>query len=421
MNIKNTSTENNVSKKKTFREKLQVLGPGAIITASFIGVGTITTATQAGASFGYTILWAVVLSILATMVLQSIVVRIGIVTQEGLGEAIREQFSHPVLKFFVIWIVAISITAGSAAYIAGDLTGTSLGITTLVDIPVHQVAPFIGIIVFFFGISGSYKLIEKVMIFLIAIMSLVFITTMFIVQPDITQIFKGSLIPKIPNGSIITIVALIGTTVVPYNFFIHASSVSEKWKSPSKLKEARWDTIISIGIGGLITASILIIAATTMNGLTVKSGADLAIQLEPLLGDWARPFISVGLFSAGISSAMASPLGAAYTLSSIFNWENGIRDKRFKLVFSIVIIFGIISSAIGLEPLSLLLFAQALNGMILPIIAILIMLLANNKKRLGEYANTLKINIIGGIISLIVAGLGIYSFIDAINSFLERF
>lgn len=411
--------ENNAPTKRTLRDRLKVIGPGAIITASFIGVGTITTATQAGASFGYTILWAVVLSVIATIVLQLIVVRIGIITQEGLGEAIRAQFSHPALKFCAIWLVAISITAGSAAYIAGDLTGTSLGITTLIDIPVHKVAPFIGIIVFFIGISGSYKLIEKVMIFLIAVMSLIFITTMFVVQPDFTEVFKGGFIPTIPSGSIITIVALIGTTVVPYNFFIHASSVSEKWSKPHHLKEARWDTVISITIGGFITAAILITAATTMNGLTVESGADLAIQLEPLLGDWAKTFISIGLFAAGISSAVASPLGAAYTLSSVFKW-NGIKDKRFKIVFSIVILFGIISSAIGLEPLSLLLFAQALNGLILPVIAVLIMLVANNKKRLGEYANTLKINIIGGIISLIVASLGIYSLVDAITSVMER-
>src|SRR5699024_6420365 len=107
---------------------------------------------------------------------------------------------------------------------------------------------------------------------------------------------------------------------------------------------------------------------------------------------------------------------AAYTLSSVFRWEKGIKDKRFKIVFTIVIIFGIISSAIGFEPLTLLLFAQALNGIILPVIAILIMVVANNKKRLGKYANTLKINIIGGIIAVICSGLGIYSLIDALSA-----
>src|SRR5699024_3119816 len=110
---------------------------------------------------------------------------------------------------------------------------------------------------------------------------------------------------------------------------------------------------------------------------------------------------------------------AAYTLSSIFRWEKGMKDKRFKLVFTLVIIFGIISSAIGFEPLTLLLFAQALNGIILPIIAILIMVVENNKKRLGKYENTLKVNIIGGIISLICTGLGIYSLVDALSALLK--
>src|SRR5699024_8443509 len=199
----------------------------------------------------------------------------------------------PLLKFCSVWLVAIAITVGSAAYIAGDLTGTSLGVTTLVDIPVHKVAPFIGVIVFLFGISGNYKLIENVMIFLIAILSIVFITTMIVVQPDIGEVFKGGFIPTIPDGSIITIIAVIGTTVVPYNFFIHASSVSEKWSHPHQIREARWDTIISITVGGLITAAIVITAAATMKGVDVKSGADLAIQLEPLLGSWARTFISI--------------------------------------------------------------------------------------------------------------------------------
>jgi len=195
--------------------------------------------------------------------------------------------------------------------------------------------------------------------------------------------------------------------------------VGEKWKYPNQLGEARLDTYISIIVGGVITAAIVITAAATMQDVDVESGADLAIQLEPLLGEWSRAFISVGLFAAGISSATTSPLGAAFTLSSIFRWKGGMKNKRFKIVFSLVICFGIISSAIGLEPLALLLAAQALNGIILPIIAILIMVVANNKKRLGKYANSLKINIIGGIISLIVVVLGVYSLIDAISGFMD--
>jgi len=197
------------SKKKTFKEKLQIFGPGAIVAATFVGVGTITTATQAGASFGYALIWSVVLSILTTLVLQEIVARIGIVTQEGLGEAIQEQFSRPILRFFSMWLVVIAITVGCAAYIAGDLTGTALGVTAMTDFSTNRVAPFIDVIVLLIGISGSYKLLEKIMIFLIAVLSVVFLTTAFVVQPDIGAIFKGSFIPTIPNGSIITIIAVV--------------------------------------------------------------------------------------------------------------------------------------------------------------------------------------------------------------------
>src|SRR5699024_511134 len=137
--------------------------------------------------------------------------------------------------------------------------------------------------------------------------------------------------PTIPSGSIIMIIALVGTTVVPYNFFIHASTVQERWHKPAQLKEARLDTIISITVGGFITAAILITSATVIRGMDVQSAADLSLQLEPLLGSWAKTFISVGLFAAGLSSATASPLGAAVTLSSVFKWKDGIKDKRFKI------------------------------------------------------------------------------------------
>lgn len=410
-------TETVTTPKKTLKDMFKVMGPGAVITASFIGPGTVTTATRAGASFGYAVLWAVLFSIIATIVLQEMVARLGIITQEGLGEAVREQFSSPILKFCTMWIMFISVGVGCAAYMSGDLIGTSLGISTLTNIPEHVIAPIIGIIILFIGLRGSYKLIEKVMLVLIAVMCLTFITTMVVAKPDLGAVFQGAFIPSIPAGSILTIIALIGTTVVPYNFFLHASTVQEKWKRPQDLREAQLDTIISISIGGLITAAILITSATMIKGLDVKSVAELSLQLEPVLGSWAKTFMSVGLFAAGFSSATASPLGAAITASSIFGW-NGMKDKRFKMLFSAIIIIGIITSAIGFSPMTVLLFAQALNGILLPVVAIVVLIIMNNKKRLGKYVNTMKMNIIGGIVALICTGLGIYSLIDAIKAFL---
>lgn len=410
--------ESYTTKKKSFKEKLKVIGPGAIVTASFIGPGTVTTATRAGASFGYAILWAVVFSIITTIILQLMVSRLGIITQEGLGEAIREQFSNPIIKFCAVWLVVISIGVGCAAYISGDLLGTSLGISTLTGMSENVIAPIVGVIILFFGLSGSYKLIERMMVFLIVIMGITFVTTMFVAQPDWGSVFKGAFVPTMPSGSIIMIIAVIGTTVVPYNFFIHASTAHEKWKDPSHIKEARWDTIISISVGGFITAAILITSATMIKGIDVKSAAELSLQLEPVLGSWAKGFIAIGLFAAGLSSATASPLGAAVTMASVFKWKDGIKDKRFKMVFASIIVIGIITSALGFEPMDVLLFAQALNGILLPVISILLLIVMNNKRRLGKYVNTLKVNIIGGIVALICTGLGLYSLIDAIKAFI---
>ncbi|WP_153731676.1 Nramp family divalent metal transporter [Sporosarcina obsidiansis] len=407
-----------VVKKKGFMAKVKSMGPGAIITASFIGPGTVTTATRAGASFGFAILWAVVFSIIATIVLQEMSARLGIVSKKGLGEAIHDQFQQPLLKFASIWLVIISIGVGCAAYISGDLMGTSLGISTLTSIPANVVSPFIGVAILFLGLSGSYKLIEKVMITLVVIMSITFITTMIVVKPDIGAVFAGAFVPSIPTGSMILIIALIGTTVVPYNFFIHSSMVQERWTQVSDLKEARWDTIISISVGGLITAAVLITAGSTMYGMEVNSVADLSIQLEPLFGSWAKLFICIGIFAAGFSSAIASPLGAAVAIGSVLKWEGGMKNKKFKIVFASVIVIGIITSAIGFSPMDVLLMAQALNGILLPVVAIYLFIVMNNKKLLGNNRNSMLMNIIGAIVILVAVFLGGYSLLDAIQTYL---
>ncbi|KAB7708310.1 divalent metal cation transporter [Bacillus aerolatus] len=407
-----------LGEKKTFKDKLKIIGPGAVITASFIGPGTVTTATRAGASFGYAILWAVVFSIIATIILQEMSARLGIITQQSLGDAIREQFTNPILKFGSMWLVIVSIGVGCAAYIAGDLIGTSLGLTTLTGIPEHVLGPVVGIIILILGLGGNYKFIEKIMITLVIIMSITFITTMIVAAPDMGEVFKGAFVPTIPAGSILTVIALIGTTVVPYNLFIHSTTVQERWNKPSDLKESRLDIIVSIGVGGLITAAILITSATLIRGIEVENVAALSLQLEPLLGSWAKVFISVGLFAAGLSSAMATPLGAAMTIGGVLKWENGMKDKRFKAVFVGIMVIGIVSSGLGLKPMDVLLFAQALNGILLPVISILLLIIMNNKRRLGEYTNSLKANIFGGIVALICTGLGLYSLVDAIKVFM---
>ena len=399
---------------------IKALGPGMIITASFIGPGTVTAMTRAGAGFGYSLIWAVLFSIIATIILQEMIIRLALVTRQGLGEAISNLFAGGIGKFLTVWISMVAVAVGCAAYISGDLLGTSLGLSHLTGIPTHFIAPVVGIIIFLIGILGNYKLIEKLLIFLMLIMGITFITTMFVVDPNWGEIFGGAFVPSIPDGSIITVIALIGTTVVPYNFFLHASAVHERFNGMRDLNLARWDTVISITVGGIISAAILISAATLIYGQEVTNVVQLAAPLEVILGEfWAPIFISIGLFAAGFSSAVASPLGAAATVSSFFQWEGGMKNKKFKTVFGVVILIGVVTSAIGFEPLEVILIAQALNGIILPIIAVLIFVIINKRGLMGKQVNTWKHNILSGIVVLIVSFLGIYSLIDALSAFLN--
>lgn len=399
--------------------KIKEIGPGAIITASFIGPGTVTTATRAGAGFGFSLLWAVLFAIIATIILQEMVARIGVVTKEGLGENIRELFDNKILKFASVYIIMIAVAIGCAAYISGDLLGTSLGVSYLFNVPENIVAPIIGVLILILALTGGYKVVEKLMVFFVIIMGIVFITTMFVAGPNILELLQGAFVPGIPEGSILLVIALIGTTVVPYNFFIHAQTASGKWGDTSKLSDMRFDTILMITAGGIITAAILITAGALIQGTEVTSVVELASPLEPLMGAWAPIFISVGLFSAGFTSAIASPMGAAATVSSFMRWKGGFENNKYKMIFAIVIAIGIITSALGFEPLEVLLIAQALNGMILPLIAVFIMIVINKKGLMGDFKNSTALNVAGWIVTAVVTFLGLYSFIDAVTSFFQ--
>lgn len=407
---------NTSSKKYTLTDKIKAIGPGAMVTASFIGPGTVTTATRTGAEFGYALLWTVIFSIIATIILQMMSAKIGIITQEGLGEAILKEFEdRPGLQKVISYLVGISVAFGCAAYISGDLTGTALGLEGIVGLPIRILAPLIGVIVLILIIKGSMKFLENLLTFLVMIMALVFVTTMFVAKPDWGQVLSGSLIPRIPVGSIIMIISMIGTTIVPYNFFIHTGTARDNWKDPDELVLSKWDTIVSISIGGLITLAIVVTSATLMRGVTINSAAELSIQLEPLLGSWAKLFMSIGLFSAGLSSAIATPLGASYTLAGLFGWKYDHSDKRFLWTQIIIVLIGITVGLIGFNPMEILLIAQALNGLVLPIVAIFVVVIASSSKQLGQYKNSTLLKYIGYAVCLITVLLGLYSIVTAIQ------
>ena len=382
------------------------LGPGVLVAAAFIGPGTITACTIAGVGFGYALLWAMLLSIIATIILQEMSARVGVITQKGLAEVIGEQLAIPWLHYLVMGIILSAIVIGNTAYEAGNISGATLGLQVLFGSNYAPLYPWIiGFIAFMLLYLGSYKTLEKVFISLVLIMSISFVLTALFTKPDIKEILRGLFIPSIPNNSIFNIIALVGTTVVPYNLFLHASLIKEKWNSSDDLKSVRRDTLLSIGVGGLVSIAI-IISAAAINSTEVKDALDLAKGLEPLYGKSAKYLMGIGLFAAGITSAITAPLAAAYVANSCFGWNAKVTDVRFRIVWMVVLFIGVISLSFGIRPIVIIQFAQVANGLLLPIIAIILIWIVNKSSVLGGFKNSIWQNVPAIIIIILVIVLG---------------
>lgn len=404
---------------KKIIDKLKNIGPGALVAAAFIGPGTVTTCTKSGASSGYTLLWAMLFSIIATIIFQEMSARLGIITGKGLGENIREKIHNPIFKYLAITIVLLAIFIGNIAYETGNVTGGTLGVEVLMpSIPSWIWAPLLGILTFILLWSGSYKKIEKFLIALVILMSGAFLFTAIASKPDIVEIFKGMFTPKVGSNDWMTVIGLIGTTVVPYNLFLHSSSAAERWSNKEDLKSARLDTILSIGLGGIISMCIIIAASANLygTGAEINSGVDMALAVEPILGSWAKWLIGIGLFAAGFTSTITAPLSAAFATTGVLNLNNNMKSIKFKFIWIIVLFIGIALATFGQSsPTELILVAQAANAIILPIIAIFLMYCMNDKS-LGQYKNKPINNVLGIIIIIITILLCIRNLSSFINS-----
>ncbi|MDB4496521.1 Nramp family divalent metal transporter [Flavobacteriaceae bacterium] len=389
-------------------------GPGTLVAAAFIGPGTVTLCTLAGVNFGFHLLWAMVLSIIATIVLQEMASRLGIISQKGLSEVIRSEIKHPIINKLILLLILSAIVVGNASYEAGNISGGILGLETITgefrivlgNYSLNILSFVVGIIAFILLYIGNYKFLERVLVMLVLIMSLSFLITAFLTKPDIFNILKGALIPSFPEGSLLTILGLVGTTVVPYNLFLHASLVKEKWNNPKDLKEVRKDTIVSIALGGLVSMAIIISASSIGLG-EISSAADLAKSLAPLYGDFASYFLGIGLFAAGITSAITAPLAAAYVARGCFGWESDLKSKQFRAVWFLILLLGVVFSSLGLKPIEIIKFAQVANGVLLPVVAGILLWMVNKKVVLGNYVNSKLQNILGFIILIITIFLGL--------------
>lgn len=390
---------------------------GYIIAAAFIGPGTVTTASLAGANFGFHLVWALLFSIFATIVLQDMAARLGVATGKGLASAMKDMVSTPWLKMLFIALIVSAIGIGNAAYESGNLTGAAIGLDAFWEIGTGTWAFILGALAIALLWTGSYSWIESVLVYLVFIMAGVFFVTLVVAKPDISLMFSQLLQPRLAADSITTILALIGTTIVPYNLFLHASLVAKSSPSTDNINSDKSDAIkacrkqsaTAISMGGLIT---LVVMATAMmaffNQAATMDAGNMGEQLKPVLGDKAQWFFALGLFAAGLTSAITAPLAAAYAVCGALGLSDDMKSKGFRAVWLTIIVCGVAVAALGFKPLPAILFAQATNGLLLPIIAIFLLVVMNKSKALGEFKNTLWSNLAGVIVVSVVVGLGLY-------------
>lgn len=396
------------------------LGPGLLVTAAFIGPGTITTASVAGANFGFALIWTLLFSVIATILLQSMAARLGVATGQDLAQALRAHIETPLFKSLAIFLVISAIGVGSAAYEAGNLSGASMG---LIEIFPHVNAqlwtPLIAFLSAVLLYSGKHKVVENALILLVILMSLVFISTLVMAAPSLSDVLAG-FIPSMPEGSITTVLALVGTTIVPYNLFLHSGVLAARHDSKSDkqkvIKQTNVDTGVSITLGGVITLAILSTASVAFYGTDAGqiSAANMAVQLEPLLGDAAHYFFAIGLFAAGLTSAITAPLAGAYAVCGMLGWSNKMDNTRFKSVAIVILLFGAAVASLGLDPVAVIIFAQAANGLLLPIVTTYLVWLVNQKTVMGKYTNSMLVNLLTLPVLVLIFGLSSYKLFSLI-------
>lgn len=409
-------------------------GPGMLVTAAFIGPGTVLMASKSGAELGFGLLWVVLFSVLAAIIFQEMSARLGIVTGEDLSVALRRSTRVRWLNWTVTGLVLSAVLVGNAAYQAGNIAGATTGLQTLTGMSKEVWAIIIALIAGTVLWIGRLELLQNVLIALVAFMSVLFLLSAILVKPDLGAVARGLFVPGFDSSSVMMVIGLLGTTVVPYNLFLHSRSAVETWYDKQadddgvrdSIRQARKDTVWSIALGGLITMSILVTASAAFyeKGISLKSLPDVAAQLKPVLGSTSEVIFCLGLTAAGLTSAITAPLAAGFVAAGCFGWGRDLREWKTRLVMMVVVAFGvgaILFTAKGTSPDQIILFAQVANGLILPIVALFLILIMNRAGKLKSFRNGPLANILGMVVIIVVSLIAFRQYDSVRNKVMKWF
>jgi Mn2+/Fe2+ NRAMP family transporter len=388
----------------------------SVISAAFIGPGTVTTAAKAGADHEFTLLWALLFSTLACLLLQEASARIAIYSGKNLGEAISSQFDRKSSRITILVLIIGAIILGSAAYETGNLLGAIAGIQTIWPVSNYILVIMIGIAAAIVLSIPSLRIVSRMMGYLVVIMGFAFLITAILLKPQIFEVLKGTFVPSLPghSGAGLLVLGLIGTTVVPYNLFLGSGLTDKK----QDIKEMRFGLTVAILFGGLISMAVLIVGTAVTGEFSYEN---LVTALSGKIGNWAIYIFGLGMFAAGFTSAVTAPLASAVTAKSLFAkpddrfWETS--GFRYRLVWIFVLLTGIAFGMADVKPIPAIIMAQALNGLILPVVSIFLLFVVNDMKLMGQQGrNGAVLNLLMGFVVLVTLIIGFTNIMKAIIS-----
>jgi Mn2+/Fe2+ NRAMP family transporter len=380
----------------------------SVISAAFIGPGTVTTAVSAGANYGLSLLWAVTFATFGCIALQELSARITIASGLTFGESLLKKFGSGNGRTLQ-WIVGGSVVFGCAAYEAGNILGAVAGLNLISGVS-HTVLTIVvtlvsGLVLWF----GGRDWISNLMMLLVVVMGIAFAALAFSQDFSVVDLAVSTVTPVIPQGSELIVLGLIGTTIVPYNIFISAG-ISKGQTTPLM----RVGLGISVAIGGAITASILI-AGISIHNFT--SFNEIAAAMTAQVGAWGAYALALGLFAAGFSSAITSPYAASLIATTVFGFSS---QWKIRLTWGLVLLTGFIFGISEVKPIPVILAVQALNGLILPLITMYLIVIVNDENIVPkQQAHDSRYNIVLMVILLAVLLIGVSNIDKSVSATLK--
>ena len=396
---------------------LGVLGPGFVTASAGNDVGGIATYSAAGAQFGYRVLWTLVPLAVSLIVVQEMATRMGAVTGKGLASLIRENFGVRISFFAMIALFVINTGITATEFVGIATASEMFHLSRYVVVPISLVA------VFLFILRFNNKVVERTFV-VFSLIYLGYIVSAVLAHPNWHDVAVGTLVPDLHFNNIeylVVVVGLIGTTISPYMQFFLQSAVVEKGTDEQDLWLARTDvitgSILAIALAGfMIIANAATIYIANEHGahLAPTQAADFAVALQPLAGEWASVIFALGILNAGLFTATVLPLSTSYVICEALGFEAAV-DRKFREapIFFTLFGIGLIAGAAmvlipGLPYLKFTLYAQVVQGILLPPELVLMLIIVNKRSVMGKFTNSLLGNVIAWATVVIISGLSIF-------------